>query len=88
MARRYPCKQLSNHTFCEGIEGIFIEINFRKSKWLLFGTYHPPKQNDQLYFDNVSKALSLYSGKYDKILLAGDFNANESNTTMQNFMEL
>ena len=81
-----PCKQLINHTFCEGIEGIFIEIKFRKSKWLLFGTYHPPKQNDQLYFDNVSKAL--YSGKYDNILLAGDFYANESNTIMQDFMEL
>jgi len=36
-----PCKQLSKHDFPDGIEGIFIEINFRKSKWLLFGTYHP-----------------------------------------------
>ena len=26
----------------EDIEGLFVEINFRKSKWLLLGTYPPP----------------------------------------------
>ena len=41
-----PCKQVNKHEFSENIEGIFIEINFRKSKWLLFGTYHPPSQNN------------------------------------------
>ena len=37
-----PCKQLNKHGFSNNIEGIFVEINFRKSKWLLLGTYHPP----------------------------------------------
>ena len=37
-----PNKELSKHTFPHDIEGLFIEINLRKCKWLLFGTYHPP----------------------------------------------
>ena len=37
-----PCKQINNHSCCDDIEGIFVEVNFRKSKWLLVGTYHPP----------------------------------------------
>ena len=35
------CKQLNEHMFSDKIKGIFIEINFRKSKWLLLATYHP-----------------------------------------------
>ena len=37
-----PSKELKSHTLAEDIEGIFIEINLRKCKWLLFATYHPP----------------------------------------------
>ena len=50
-----PCKQLSQHTFPDDIEGVFVEINLRKTKWLLFGTYHPPSQSYNYYFDSLSK---------------------------------
>ena len=83
-----PCKQLDNHDFPEGIEGIFVEINLRKSKWLLLGTYHPPSQKDNFYFKNVARALDIYTPKYDKILLTGDFNAEEEEAEIKNFMEL
>ena len=36
-----PGKVLGKHLFPNDIEGIFVEINFRKSKWLLCGTYQP-----------------------------------------------
>ena len=39
-----PCKQLNKHKLPDDIVGIFIEINLRKVKWLLFGTCHPPQQ--------------------------------------------
>ena len=58
-------------------EGLFIELNFRKAKWLLFGTYHPPTQSDSNYFNNLDKALDFYS-HYDKKLLVGDFNTEVS----------
>ena len=35
-------KILTKHIFPEDIEGIFLEINFRKSKWLFCGYFHPP----------------------------------------------
>ena len=53
---------------------IFVEINLRKSKWLLCGTYHPPSQSDQYHFDNIDKALDVYC-QYEKVVLVGDFNA-------------
>ena len=42
-------KLLLKHSFKEDIEGIFVEINFRKSKWLLGGIYHSPSQPDQYF---------------------------------------
>ena len=83
-----PCKQVSKHEFPENIEGMFIEINLRKSKWLLFGTYHPPSQNDNFYFNNVGCALEIYTQTYDKIILVGDFNMEEEEIILENFMEL
>ena len=35
-----PSKVLKRHNFTKNIEGIFVEINLRKTKNLLFGTYH------------------------------------------------
>ena len=33
---------LTKHVFPDYIEGLFIELNFRKAKWYHFGTYHLP----------------------------------------------
>ena len=48
--------------------GLFVELNVRKCKWLLFGTYHPPSQADIYYFDNLGKAFDTYSS-YEKLYL-------------------
>ncbi len=81
-----PCKQLTKHTFPGDIEGIFVEVNLRKTKWLIFGTYHPPDQNDNYYFDSVGRALDLYITDYDKFLLVGDFNAEDTESILSNFL--
>ena len=44
--RHTPSKLLAKHNFPNDTEGFFVEINYRKSRWLLFGTYQPPSQND------------------------------------------
>ena len=44
-------KLSTKHNFPSDVEGLFLEINFRKTKWLLIGTYHPPAQNDQYFFN-------------------------------------
>ena len=69
-------KHLIKHNFPRNIEGFFVEFDFRKSKWLLFATYHSPAQNDQYFFNCTDKAFDTYSN-YDIVFLAGDFNAED-----------
>ena len=56
-----PTRLLNLHTFPYDVEGMFVEINLRKTKWLLYGTYHPPGQDDKYFFDHLGKALDIYS---------------------------
>ena len=82
-----PSKELSKHTFTKNIEGLFVEINL--TKLLLFGTYHSTHPeyglNDYDYFEQVGLALDVYSN-YDKFLLAGDFNVEENQNSLNDFL--
>ena len=81
-----PSKQLNKHSFPDDIEGLFLEINLRKTKWILFGSYHPPSQDDDYYFRTVGRALDIYNNFYDKYLLTGDFNAEEIEPCLSTFL--
>ena len=81
-----PSRLLNLHILPYDIEGMFIEINLRKTKWLIYGTYHPPSQNDKYFFDSLGRALDIYSGKYDKFLLIGDFNAEIEEPILHTFL--
>ena len=50
-----PRRLLLKHAFPSDIEGLYIELNFKKFKWLLLGTYYPPSQSDQYYFNSLDK---------------------------------
>ena len=80
-----PSKVLRKHLFLNDIEGIFVEINFRKNKWLLCGTYHPPLRSDQYYFDNIGKVLDAYC-QYDRVVLIGGFNAQIGEKCFEDFL--
>ncbi len=84
-----PSKQVYKHNFTKNVEGLFIEINLRKTKFLLFGTYHSTHEeyglSDEDYFQQISLALDVYSN-YDKFLLAGDFNSEEEEYILQKFL--
>ena len=80
----FPSKLLGKHKFSGHIESFFVESNFRKVKWLLFGTYHTPSQNDIYHFNQLDKAIDTYNN-YDKILLIGDFNAEKSEPCLESF---
>ena len=60
-----PCRLLLEHVFPSDIEGLYIELNFRKCKWLLLGKHHPPSQYDQYYFNNLDKSMDTYRN-YEK----------------------
>ena len=59
--------------FPNDIESVFVELNFRKCKWLLCKTYQPSYQSDEYFFNKLDKTLDTYS-KYDKVLFKGEFN--------------
>ena len=84
-----PSHKLSKHNFKKYVEGIFIEINLRKSKLLLLATYHSTHEKygmkDRDYLEEIGMALDVYS-QYDKYLLAGDFNIEEQETILSDFL--
>ena len=83
-----PTKPLDKHNFTKNIEGIFIEINLRKTKLLFLGVYRSENRtlgiSDVEFFEQVGLALDKYSS-YDKFLLAGDFNMEEDDESLHNF---
>ena len=62
-----------------------MKLNFRKCKWILCRTYHPSSQGDEYFFNNLDKALDIYS-KYDKVLFVGDFNTEIVEQHIESFL--
>ena len=80
------CKQLTKHILPDYIEGIFVEISLRKATGLLFGGYRPPRQQAEYFLKHVNYALDTYRQILDKFLLAGDFNIEETDPVMSEFL--
>ena len=66
-----PCKLVSKHILPDDIEGMFTEINLRKTKWLILGTYHPPNQPDDYFFKAVGNAIDQYLKTYEFFYCGG-----------------
>ena len=58
----------------------------RKKTWLLFGSYHSPGQSDEYFLHQVKKGLDMYSKFYERYILIGDFNAEESKPCPSQFL--
>ena len=69
------------------IEGFYVEINLRKKKWLLCGTYIPHRNNIAIHLDSLSKKVALYSSAYDNYILIGDFNIEADSKEMSSFCD-
>ena len=76
-----PSKLVSKHTLPDDIESMFFEINLRKTKCLILGTYQPPNQPDDYFFKAVGNALDQYL----KTLLRGDFKAEDTEPILFEF---
>ena len=80
------CKQLTKHILPDEMEGIFDEINLRKTKWLLFDGYRPPRQQAEYFLKHVIYAIDTYRQTFHKFLLARDFNLEETDPIMSKFL--
>ena len=84
-----PSKLLSKHNFTQYVEGLFVEINLRKTKLLLFGGYrseHPKyglSKSD--FLEQLRFGLDKYSS-YEKILIAGDLNIDYKEEILEEFL--
>ena len=80
--------QLLGYSFPDDIEGLLIELNLKstKCKWGLFGSDHPPAQNDSYYFEKISRAIDVYGKLFDKFVFLGDFNGQEGESDLHDFL--
>ena len=84
--RTIPSKPRKDLKILHDIEGVFVQLNLRKNKWLLFGSYHPPSQSHEYFFNHVQNGLDIYCKFYDKYMLIGDFNADEPEQRLSLFL--
>ena len=80
-----PSKLISKETL--DIEGIFIELNFRKKKWLLSCSYNPNKNTITDHLEILRRNLDLYSAHYENLIIIGDFNTDINQSYMKSFCE-
>ena len=69
-------------------EGFFVEINWRKKKWLLSCSYNPTRKNIVNHVRKISTGLDQFSATYDKLILLGDFNVEPEEVNMSDFLNI
>ena len=82
-----PCKVLP-HSLPKDVEGIFIELTLRKTKWLLMWGYNPQKNIISYFLSHVSKQLDKFLPTYENLLLLGDFNSHVHDNEMKSFCDM
>ncbi len=80
-----PSKALKTHF---SREGIFLEINLKNCKWLLFGGYNPHKDFIKDFLSEVSAQLDNFMQNYENFMLIGDFNSEITESSMIDFMNM
>ena len=83
-----PCRELNFFPKSKSFEGIFIELNLRKTKWLIFGGYNYNKSNIDNYLNTVGLRLDHYMTNYENFLLLGDFNSEIHESYMSEFCNI
>ena len=77
--------RLVNVVFCPIIEAIVIEINLKKKKWLLIGTYNPHKSLINKHLESISMQFDVLHKKYEHFVIIGDFNSEINEDAMNEF---
>ena len=80
-----PSRQLFNFEFPADIQILAVELNLRKTKWLLLNIYRPSSQNLIYFLNHLANAILLYN-RYESIFINGDFNAEPNTPELSNFL--
>ena len=82
-----PCRELKVKSDYVHLEGIFLEINLRKTKWLVFGGYNNHKSNINNFLENIGDILDHHICKLENLLLLGDFNCEITENPLKIFCD-
>ena len=89
VTERISSRELRKHKCGNNFEGIFVELNLRSHKILLFGGYRSDHEtfgiSKEDFLHHLSLGLDSYS-EYDKFLIAGDLNMSESDPMLKDFL--
>ena len=69
-------------------EGVFIEMNIRKRKWLIISGYNPRKENVSYSLCHNTTGLDKDLAIYENFLIWGDINSQMSEMHMKDFCDL
>ena len=84
-----PCREIKdNHFTTQNIEGIFVELNLRSGKILLFGGYNHHKSNIGTFLGNLCQVLDRNLSKFEHLIIMGDFNSEMHESSMSNFCDI
>ena len=64
-----PCRRITVN-FIQGIEAIVVEINFKKRKWLLVGSYCPHKEMINNHLNIISNRLNDLCTEHETLFLS------------------
>ena len=67
------------------MEGFYIEIKLRKTKWLLCCSYNPNRWKIDFHPENLNRSLALYSSYYENLIIIGDFNVEINDSAISVF---
>ena len=81
-----PSKLLSTEN--APIEGFWIEVNFRRKKWLLCVSYNPHSNAIDSHVGSLTRSLALYSSIYDNHIVVGNFIVEVDDAAVSDFSNM
>ena len=80
-----PVKVIFTHE--NPFESLYVELNFRKKKWLLNCAYNRSNNNIESHLNCLSKSIYSLLWKYENIFLLGDFSSCMDDSPMIGFCD-
>ena len=81
-----PSEYLQSFHLPEYTQAVTFEISLKQCKLLVISVYQLPDQNLDCFLSSLTGLLYHYLKSYKDFVIMGDFNANESNPSIENFL--
>ena len=82
-----PCREITGQNPTNDLEGVTLEINLRKIKWLIFGGYNYTKSNIGTFLSMLGPLLDTNMSRLENFIILGDFNCEINEATLKDFCE-